>query len=253
MSDDDKPKGATGTFWDEVWGGGLLDGAVSLIYGAPGTGKTTLALQVSAALARVGRKVFYVAADQAPDVVVDSLERVGGEDVRDKILTARAPTVAAAKRGDVVVLDPIPANTDLWGLCDSLKRTGVTVLILDHGGKSEDEAELHDKQHRVDVFLTLKCDENFDGVRVLKVWKNRYGPQSEVRLELTGHGFEREPSSPPSVEEALEYLSTARHAIKWVVNHAPRNNEHDMAHAEFALHLIAQARRSLGWKPGGAT
>lgn len=50
---------------DEILGGGLPVGALTLIYGEAATGKTTLAMQTSLECARRGFKVVYVDADQS--------------------------------------------------------------------------------------------------------------------------------------------------------------------------------------------
>lgn len=46
-------------------------------------------------------------------------------------------------------------------------------------------------------------------------------------------------------ETALEALGTARLAANWVVNHAGRNNAHDMEHARLALRGILEAQGVL--------
>ena len=43
---------------DRVLGGGVVKGAVALLGGDPGIGKSTLSLQISAQLARIGLKIL---------------------------------------------------------------------------------------------------------------------------------------------------------------------------------------------------
>jgi len=50
---------------DELIGGGLPTGAISLVYGEAGCGKSTLCIQVSVNCARKGQKAIYVDADQS--------------------------------------------------------------------------------------------------------------------------------------------------------------------------------------------
>src|SRR5262249_59553778 len=52
-----------------VLGGGLVEGAVVLVGGGPGIGKSTLALQACGALARRGASVLYVAGEESPEQV----------------------------------------------------------------------------------------------------------------------------------------------------------------------------------------
>jgi len=50
---------------DRLLEGGIRRGEVTLVYGEAATGKTNLALQISAQTVRIGRKVIYVDADQS--------------------------------------------------------------------------------------------------------------------------------------------------------------------------------------------
>src|SRR5579862_1914202 len=51
---------------DEVLGGGLPTGALALIVGPPGSGKTTVAAQLAFAAARIDRKVLLLTALSEP-------------------------------------------------------------------------------------------------------------------------------------------------------------------------------------------
>lgn len=44
-----------------------------------------------------------------------------------------------------------------------------------------------------------------------------------------------------SIDDALQHLETARPALKWVRNHAPRHDAHDQSHAELALKQVLAA------------
>ncbi|MEK7375564.1 MAG: ATPase domain-containing protein, partial [Candidatus Margulisiibacteriota bacterium] len=50
--------------FDRVLGGGILKGAVTLVAGEPGTGKSTLMLQLAASLAKKN-KVLYVSGEES--------------------------------------------------------------------------------------------------------------------------------------------------------------------------------------------
>ncbi|GAP56443.1 DNA repair protein RadA homolog [Arthrobacter sp. Hiyo6] len=50
---------------DRVLGGGLVPGAVILLAGEPGVGKSTLLLDVAAKFARTGQDVLYVTGEES--------------------------------------------------------------------------------------------------------------------------------------------------------------------------------------------
>ena len=50
---------------DRVLGGGLIEGAVVLVGGEPGVGKSTLLLQACERIARQGKKVLYVSGEES--------------------------------------------------------------------------------------------------------------------------------------------------------------------------------------------
>jgi hypothetical protein len=47
------------------------------------------------------------------------------------------------------------------------------------------------------------------------------------------------------ITKAIDSLGTARPAIHWVINHAPRFDAHDQMHAEIALEHVVEALKVL--------
>ena len=62
---------------DRVTGGGIVPGSALLIGGEPGIGKSTLLLQLAAALARAGRRAIYFSGEEAAAQVRLRAERLG--------------------------------------------------------------------------------------------------------------------------------------------------------------------------------
>ncbi|MBM4312176.1 MAG: DNA repair protein RadA, partial [Deltaproteobacteria bacterium] len=62
---------------DRVLGGGLVPGAVVLIGGDPGIGKSTLVLQALTKLSEAGRKVLYVSGEESARQIRMRAERLG--------------------------------------------------------------------------------------------------------------------------------------------------------------------------------
>lgn len=63
--------------FDRVMGGGIVPGSLTLISGDPGIGKSTLLLQVSAALAETLGSVLYVSAEESANQIKLRAQRLG--------------------------------------------------------------------------------------------------------------------------------------------------------------------------------
>src|SRR3954471_13529741 len=63
--------------FDRVTGGGFVRGSVLLLAGDPGIGKSTLLIQVAAALARAGQRAIYISGEEAVAQVRLRAERLG--------------------------------------------------------------------------------------------------------------------------------------------------------------------------------
>ncbi len=75
---DEAPRFTTGMAeLDRVTGGGIVPGSALLIGGEPGIGKSTLLLQLSASLARAGRRAIYLSRKRAAAQVRLRAERLG--------------------------------------------------------------------------------------------------------------------------------------------------------------------------------
>jgi DNA repair protein RadA/Sms len=77
-STDEAPRFSTGIGeLDRVTGGGIVPGSALLIGGEPGIGKSTLLLQLTANLARAGRRALYFSGEEAIAQVRLRAERLG--------------------------------------------------------------------------------------------------------------------------------------------------------------------------------
>ncbi|MBI2329198.1 MAG: AAA family ATPase, partial [Chloroflexi bacterium] len=65
------------TEFNRVLGGGLVPGSLVLIGGDPGIGKSTIVLQVSALVARMGGRVVYVSGEETLPQIKLRAERLG--------------------------------------------------------------------------------------------------------------------------------------------------------------------------------
>ena len=195
---------------DRVLGGGLIPGAVILLAGEPGVGKSTLLLDVAARVARLGRDVLYVTGEESAAQVKLRAERIGA--VADSLYLS-AETDLGQALGHVEKLNPALLIVDsvqtlssaavdgsaggvtqvrevAASLINAAKLKGMTTLLVGHVTKDGSIAGPRLLEHLVDVVCQFE-GERHSRLRLLRAVKNRYGPTDEVGcFDLTDGGIE---------------------------------------------------------------
>lgn len=187
--------------FDRVLGGGVVAGAVVLVGGDPGIGKSTLLLQVMDRLAERVGPVLYISGEESAQQVRLRAERLGtvSDDllflaetdltaleealerthpkavVVDSIQTIFHPDLPAAP-GSVTQVRECAAALLRWG-----KTAEVPVFLVGHVTKSGELAGPRVLEHIVDTVLYFE-GERQTSFRVLRAVKNRFGPTHEVGL-----------------------------------------------------------------------
>lgn len=184
---------------DRVLGGGLVPGAVALLAGEPGVGKSTLLLEVAAKWARSGRRTLYVTGEESPAQV--RLRATRTHNVADDLFLA-AETDLGTVLGHIeevapslLVVDSIQTigTTESEGspggvsqirevtaaLVRVAKHRGMSTVIIGHVTKDGSIAGPRLLEHLVDVVLSFEGDRH-SGFRMVRATKNRYGPADEV-------------------------------------------------------------------------
>jgi DNA repair protein RadA/Sms len=214
------PRRVTGMAeFDRVCGGGLVPGSALLVGGDPGIGKSTVLLQVVAALAS-GRggatlKCAYISGEEAIDQVrlrasrlgvaaapvelaaatsvrdiVASLETIGGPDVVviDSIQTMYLDTLDSAPG----TVSQVRASAQ--ELIRLAKRVGFTLILVGHVTKEGLIAGPRVLEHMVDTVLYFEGERGHQ-FRILRAVKNRFGPTDEIGVfEMTDAGLSEVPN-----------------------------------------------------------
>lgn len=184
---------------DRVLGGGIVPGAAILLFGDPGAGKSTLATQLMAGMARDGRSALLASGEESPQQVALRAQRLDADLGDIRIAASRSlPAViatAGAERPDLLVIDSIqtledprfaqPAGSVVQvrecasSLVALAKASDVAVVIIGHVTKDGTIAGPRTLEHVVDVVLSLEGDRD-QSMRLLRATKNRFGPCDET-------------------------------------------------------------------------
>lgn len=196
---------------DRVLGGGLVPGSLVLIGGDPGIGKSTLALELAAALGGTGRTVLYVSGEESPRQAKMRAERIALRRGLDHLwihseieLDAILGEVERLKPALLVVdsiqtlhlgaLDGAPGSVTQVRECGLrllrvAKERSLPVLLIGHVTKDGGVAGPRTLEHMVDAVLYLEGDTRH-GYRILSAAKNRFGGTNEIGVfEMRGDGL----------------------------------------------------------------
>jgi len=195
---------------DRVLGGGLVPGAVILLAGEPGVGKSTLLLDVAARVAGLARDVLYITGEESAaqvklraeriSAVADSLYLTAESDlgialgqiektdpsllIVDSVQTLSSSAVEGSA-GGVTQVREVAAS-----LINAAKTRNMTTILVGHVTKDGSIAGPRLLEHLVDVVCQFEGDRH-SRLRLLRAIKNRYGPTDEVGcFDLTEEGIE---------------------------------------------------------------
>ncbi|MDQ3268956.1 MAG: DNA repair protein RadA [Pseudomonadota bacterium] len=198
---------------DRVLGGGLVPGAVVLVGGDPGIGKSTLLLQAVTRMAAT-MPSLYVTGEESLAQVAGRASRLGlplegvhalAETGVEKILHS-----AVAMRPSIIVADSVQT---LWTeelsaapgsvsqvresaarLVRFAKESGTSVFLVGHVTKEGGIAGPRVLEHMVDAVLYFE-GESGSRFRVLRAFKNRFGAVNELGVfAMTDKGLREVPN-----------------------------------------------------------
>ena len=193
---------------DQVLGGGLVPGSLTLIGGEPGIGKSTLMLQTAL---RVPLKTLYVSGEESQGQIKMRAQRVAPESNSCYILTeTRTGKIfreVEKMRPDLLVVDSIQTlHSDYLDaaagsisqirectaeLIQFAKESNTPVVLIGHITKDGSIAGPKILEHMVDTVLQFEGDRNHV-FRILRALKNRFGSTAELGIyEMQAGGLER--------------------------------------------------------------
>jgi DNA repair protein RadA/Sms len=185
--------------FSRVLGGGAVPGAVVLVGGDPGIGKSTLLLQCAAGIAESGGTVLYVTGEESAQQVRLRADRLGlsadnlyvmAETRLDAIISqaeSLEPSVIVVDSIQTVYVDEITSAAGSVSqvrectarLMAFAKPRDVTAFLVGHVTKEGAIAGPRVLEHMVDAVLYLE-GERFQQYRILRAVKNRFGSTDEV-------------------------------------------------------------------------
>jgi len=194
--------------FDNILGGGLVNGEVILVGGEPGVGKSTLLLEIAMRLSLLD-KTLYVSAEESLEQLTLRSRRIKydysnlyilGEDNLDlvyehikeenfKFVIIDSIQVVYSKKYDGIK----GSANQIRGCADFLvqiaKTHNVVIFIVGHVTKEGIIAGPKLLEHIVDCVLYFE-GESLSNYRILRTTKNRFGPSGDIAVfEMTSDGL----------------------------------------------------------------
>ena len=214
---------------NRVLGGGIIPGALMLLGGEPGIGKSTLLLQIAMT---IKCKILYVSGEESQQQIKIRSDRMDSSSdhcfVLSETKTQNIFSQIEKLTPEIVIIDSVqtlhtdyidssPGSVSQIKECTAefikfAKETHVPVFLVGHITKEGQIAGPKILEHMVDVVLHFEGDRNHI-YRILRTQKNRFGATSEVGIyEMQSKGL-RAVSNPSEllISEKDEKLSG--HAI----------------------------------------
>ena len=199
---------------DIVLGGGILQGAVNLLAGQPGIGKSTLLMQICSEVSKT-KNVLYISGEESAGQVKLRAERLGADSEKLSFAASTsgndiAKTIETGEF-ELVIVDSIqtlamdeissaPGTVSQVTNCGNLiiraaKATDTAVVIVGHVTKDGTLAGPKTLEHLVDVVLNFEGD-RYGGFKTVRAVKNRFGGTNEVAIFEMSEGGLKEVKNP---------------------------------------------------------
>lgn len=210
--------------FDRVLGGGIVRGSIVIVTAPPGTGKSTLLLEVCDAVGKKGAKVVYASGEESKkqiklraNRIIDGLSEnvyVGPGDNLDDIFASVDEYGA-----DLLIIDSIQTcsvdyidakvggNAQILECAERIRKRakngkeGLMVIIIGQMTKEDELAGSRQLEHLVDAVLRFETQEE---LRMLRGTKNRFGDTGEIGI------FEMDSDGLTGIDNPSKYFLTER-------------------------------------------
>ncbi len=194
--------------FNRVLGGGLVKGALVLLGGEPGIGKSTLALQLALNF-QDDIKVLYVSGEESEKQIKFRAERLNNSNsnvyIYSETILENILRVSENMLPEVIVIDSIQTiyYSEMESALGSVaqvrectqkimkfaKQKEIPVIIIGHVTKEGFLAGPKTLEHMVDTVISFEGDRHLN-YRMLRCLKNRFGSTLELGIyEMTSHGL----------------------------------------------------------------
>ena len=208
--------------FDRVLGGGAVVGALVLVGGAPGIGKSTLLLQMCGSSVD-GKRILYITGEESERQLKMRAVRLGVNGGEIYVLAETDIDGITASidevQPDIVIIDSIQtvSDADISSAPGSItqvrectlrlmrvtKEKGLTMFVVGHINKEGSIAGPKVLEHMVDCVLYFE-GERSTSFRILRAAKNRFGSTNEIGVfEMVDNGLK-------CVENPSEMLLSGR-------------------------------------------
>ncbi|HIP55007.1 MAG TPA: DNA repair protein RadA [Sulfurimonas autotrophica] len=184
---------------DNVLGGGIVPGSLTLIGGSPGVGKSTLLLKVGSNIASTGKDVLYVTGEESTGQIKLRANRLKSNHdslyLLSEIRLEQILLELEHRRYDFLIIDSIqtiysenitsaPGSVTqvrqiTFELMRIAKEKDIAIFIIGHITKEGSIAGPRILEHMVDTVLYFEGDSSQE-LRILRGFKNRFGATSEI-------------------------------------------------------------------------
>lgn len=204
--------------FNNILGGGFVDGQVILFAGEPGIGKSTLLTQLCI---NSPIKILYISGEESIDQISKRAIRLGKintfnqSDFSNDVDLETILSHIKSKQYNLIIIDSIQTvySNDISGYPGSMnqiretahyiteyaKKHAVSVIMIGQITKEGNIAGPKLLEHMVDTVLYFEGDKKND-TRMLRVVKNRFGSTNEMAL------FEMHTDGLRSIEDAERYF-----------------------------------------------